>query len=111
MTFTNAADIVDDDFVDAEDLDGLFSGFNAETGAATTRSAGRLEARLPGARGGQARRAEQPQTTELDEDEAPVGAHEPRRDETLQHPRCVYQVLRRHYSRYTPEAGRRGSAA
>ena len=28
----------------------------------------------------------------------------PQRDETLQHPRCVYQVLKRHYSRYTPEA-------
>ncbi len=26
------------------------------------------------------------------------------RDETLQHPRCVYQVLKRHYARYTPEA-------
>jgi formate dehydrogenase major subunit len=24
-------------------------------------------------------------------------------DETLQHPRCVYQVLRRHFARYTPE--------
>ncbi len=26
-----------------------------------------------------------------------------RRDETLEHPRCVFQVLRRHFSRYTPE--------
>jgi formate dehydrogenase major subunit len=26
-----------------------------------------------------------------------------RRDETLQHPRCVFQLLRAHYSRYTPE--------
>src|SRR4029078_2015633 len=26
-----------------------------------------------------------------------------RRDETLQHPRCVYQLLKRHFSRYTPE--------
>ncbi len=26
-----------------------------------------------------------------------------RRDETLQDPRCVYQVLRRHFARYTPE--------
>jgi formate dehydrogenase major subunit len=26
------------------------------------------------------------------------------RDETLQHPRCVYQILKRHYARYTPEA-------
>jgi formate dehydrogenase major subunit len=25
-------------------------------------------------------------------------------DETLQHPRCVYQLLKQHYSRYTPEA-------
>jgi formate dehydrogenase major subunit len=27
----------------------------------------------------------------------------PKRDETLQHPRCVFQVLKRHYARYTPE--------
>jgi formate dehydrogenase major subunit len=25
------------------------------------------------------------------------------RDETLEHPRCVFQVLRRHFARYTPE--------
>ncbi len=25
------------------------------------------------------------------------------RDETLQHPRCVFQVLKRHYARYSPE--------
>src|SRR5438105_7866543 len=29
-------------------------------------------------------------------------ADEPR-DEMLQHPRCVFQVLRRHFSRYTPD--------
>jgi formate dehydrogenase major subunit len=28
---------------------------------------------------------------------------EPASDPTLQHPRCVYQVLRRHFARYTPE--------
>src|SRR5512133_3341542 len=27
----------------------------------------------------------------------------PHFDETLQHPRCVYQLLRRHFARYTPE--------
>src|SRR5699024_3984833 len=27
----------------------------------------------------------------------------PERDETLQHPRCVYQILRRHFARYIPE--------
>src|SRR4029078_4295484 len=25
------------------------------------------------------------------------------RDPPLQHPRCVYQVLKRHYARYTPQ--------
>ena len=27
----------------------------------------------------------------------------PQRDETLQHPNCVFQILKRHFSRYTPE--------
>ena len=30
-------------------------------------------------------------------------AHRIRTDETLQHPRCVFQVLNRHFARYTPE--------
>ena len=28
---------------------------------------------------------------------------EPAQDPTLQHPRCVFQILRRHFARYTPE--------
>ena len=32
---------------------------------------------------------------------------EPKRDATLQHPRCVINVLRRHFARYTPRDGRR----
>jgi formate dehydrogenase major subunit len=28
---------------------------------------------------------------------------EPQRDPTMQHPRCVFQVLKRHFARYTPE--------
>ena len=34
---------------------------------------------------------------------APPIAADPERDETLQHPRCVFQVLKRHFARYTPE--------
>ncbi|HEX9063488.1 MAG TPA: molybdopterin dinucleotide binding domain-containing protein, partial [Streptosporangiaceae bacterium] len=34
---------------------------------------------------------------------AAISGSEPSRDETLQHPRCVFQILRRHYARYTPE--------
>src|SRR5215211_5376598 len=32
VRYTNAAAIVRDDFLDTEDLDGLFSGFDADTG-------------------------------------------------------------------------------
>src|SRR5205085_419311 len=31
------------------------------------------------------------------------GGDPPHMDETMQHPRCVLQMLRRHYARYTPE--------
>ena len=27
----------------------------------------------------------------------------PEEDKTLQHPRCVFQILKRHFARYTPE--------
>lgn len=34
---------------------------------------------------------------------AAIGEGHPDRDPTLEHPRCVFQVLKRHYARYTPE--------
>ena len=78
-TFTNASTIVSEDYVDAEDAEGIFSGFDPETGTydlSTWRYAG-------------------------DEDQVARGL--PERDETLQHPRTVFQILKHHYSRYTPE--------
>jgi formate dehydrogenase major subunit len=112
LNYTNAAMIISEDFTDTEDLDGLFSGFDAEhrsydprswtyegtevqaasgerdlqyedrAGAASVRQAARGEAHGSG------------------------GAHvgEPQTDPTLEHPRCVFQVLKRHFARYTPEA-------
>jgi formate dehydrogenase major subunit len=82
--YTNAAVIVREDFVDTEDLGGLFS--NAETWLYPTAPDG---ARDLGHRGeGQGT----PQTSAY-----------PPRDESLQHPRCVFQIMRRHFARYTPE--------
>ena len=37
-------------------------------------------------------------------DYASMNEGPPAEDRTLQHPRCVYQILRRHYARYTSEA-------
>jgi formate dehydrogenase major subunit len=101
--YTNAATIVSDDFRDTEDFDGLFSGFDAEScsyditswqykGMEVQASAGKREAgatgeQAHGARGsGGLKRGEPPNV-----------------DHTLQDPLCVFQLLRKHYRRYTPE--------
>ena len=73
--YTNASVILKEEFRDTEDLDGLFSGWDEESRSYDT-SSWRYEG------------------DELDR---------PFRDPTLRHPRCVLQVLRRHFARYTPE--------
>jgi len=96
--YTNAPTILRDDFKDTEDLGGLFSGWNGKKydpeswlyeGAEPKREA-------PGhkdAGGGQ----------EKDRGGEAQELHTSERDDTLEHPRCVFQVLKRHFARYTPE--------
>jgi formate dehydrogenase major subunit len=113
VAYTNAATIINPDFKDTEDLDGVFAGLDRDercydfhawmyeglevqaasgerdqeyedkAGSSSVRQAGRGEAHGSGGAG------------------IPEG--KPERDETLTHPRCVFQILRRHYRRYTPE--------
>jgi formate dehydrogenase major subunit len=90
--------ILREDFRDTEDLDGLFSGWDPEN------------------------RRYEPETWSYEHGETgdrrgptlELGAmvqwgtpathgHPYDQDLSLQHPRCVYQVMRRHFSRYTPE--------
>ena len=99
VRYTNAATRITTEFRDTEDDDlaGLFSGFDSQgrvydaskwryerkvtrEGTATEGDSAGFEADLR-------RRVEPPAAT----------------DETLGHPRCVFQILRRHYERYTPE--------
>jgi formate dehydrogenase major subunit len=90
LAYTNAATILRADFQDTDDLDGLFSGYNPETGTydpETWQYEGVDE---------QAPSGEQTEGANLEHGEV-------QRDETLQHPQCVFQVLKRHYARYTPE--------
>jgi formate dehydrogenase major subunit len=102
-TYTNAATIIGEDFADTEDLDGLFSGFDAETCTYDT-STWRYE--------GMDREAAAGKRGESVKGEQAHGAHgtlgiergePPAVDHTLQHPRCVFQLLKKHYRRYTPE--------
>jgi formate dehydrogenase major subunit len=103
LAYTNAASIVSEDFRDTEDLDGLFSGFDPETNtydAASWQYAGHEEhaaSRLHGPTQRDTASALQ------HESHGSAVAAPPDRDETLQHPRCVYQILKRHFARYTPE--------
>jgi formate dehydrogenase major subunit len=84
VRYTNAAVLVREDFRDTEELGGIFSG--PETW------------QYPGAPGGSA------DTGHRGEGQgSPRTQHDPERDETLEHPRCVFQVMRRHFARYTPE--------
>ncbi|MEN3358221.1 MAG: formate dehydrogenase major subunit, partial [Mycobacteriales bacterium] len=111
VAYTNAAAILGADFVDTEDLEGLFSGYDPETRTYDPTSwqydvPGREQVAdevTDGGRG-EAHRAEHAakHADRFGSGGAPVPA-KPRRDETLQHPRCVYQVLKRHFARYTPD--------
>jgi len=112
LNYTNAPTIVQESFRDTEDLDGVFSGFQAATGQydyASWQYEGAPVAAASGQRdrfgeshaGGHAIR--ESGAGETAGAGGPSVQGEPRLDETLEHPRCVFQILKRHYSRYTPE--------
>jgi formate dehydrogenase major subunit len=95
--YTNAATIIREDFEDVEDLAGVFSGWDPESGTYDQQSWGYDDAYFSaaaGKRGGEAAHGAHGASVE---DRAPES------DPTLEHPRCVMQILRRHFSRYTPE--------
>ena len=102
VRYTNAPTILRDDFRGTEDLDGLFSGWDAKEKrydpdtwfyrSAPKKKIGEIALHAE-AGGGHAkeRGGEAPDFTNFDW------------DFTLEDPLCVYQVLKRHFSRYTPE--------
>jgi formate dehydrogenase major subunit len=103
LAYTNAATIVNENFKDTEDLDGLFSGYDDETHAydtSTWQYEGHEEHGPGAAESHVARETAAAQQHESHGRPLPT---QTLRDETLQHPRCVYQILKRHFARYTPE--------
>jgi formate dehydrogenase major subunit len=106
VPYTNASEIVSEEFRDTEDLDGLFSGWDEKERRYDKASWQLAGARLVSSAGHRGRFADEQSDTGGDpargDDGLPAEAHL-QTDETLQHPRCVFQVLRRHFSRYTPE--------
>jgi len=104
VPFTNAATIIREGIKDTEDLGGIFSGwdpekkqYNPETwiyeGAADKEGGGERPGHSQAGGGhGKDRGGEAAKISPEDE-----------QDPTLTHPRCVYQLLKKHFSRYTPE--------
>lgn len=98
LHYTNASVILREDFQDTEELGGVFSGWDPETKTYNTKTwayegAPAKDTGGNGAKGGHGKEAGDHQTED--------NTHH--QDLTLQHPRCVYQVLKRHFVRYTPE--------
>src|SRR4051794_1612290 len=102
--FTNAPVILKDELATPEDLDGYFSGFNEDDQlyeTATWNYKG-VEGELTAGK--------REQSSDVSGNQA-HGAHgmtlehgePPEVDIDLEHPRCVYQMVRHHYRRYTPE--------
>ena len=102
INYTNAAFVVKEGFKLPDD--GLFSGFDAAGGKYDT-STWNYEGSGGGATGsaGASGHAPEPKPGNA---AAPAPAGLPPNvsyDLTLQHPRCVFQLLKQQYSRYTPE--------
>jgi formate dehydrogenase major subunit len=109
VRYTNAATIVSEDFQDADQLGGLFSGFDPTTGTYDTSSWAYEGMETAAAAGSRVVPGRQPAAQaggggdELGGRGAALPHGEVRRDESLQDPFCVFQILKRHYARYTPE--------
>jgi formate dehydrogenase major subunit len=129
VNYTNAATIINDDFRGAEDNDGVFSGlmdykggvpewpyngfshqyddktwqYRSPQAADQGKSAATAQSgQTPGAASGtqQGPGAQGPPFDGLVKSLLKPPAP---RDETLQDPRCVFQIVKHHFSRYTPE--------
>ncbi len=98
VAYTNAAVILNEDFADTEDLDGVFGGLDAE-GHRYDKTSWSYQGAMVRAAAGS--RGIPYDLTERGTSPATSGS--PQVAESLEHPRCVFQVLKRHFARYTPE--------
>jgi formate dehydrogenase major subunit len=116
--YTNASFILREDFQDTEDLDGLFSGYDPQKRQYDTTSWQYQGLEVGGSAGQREFRSEDEAASrergktayerpgsghQFGSGGAALDEDQPRTDPTLQDPRCVFQVLKRHFSRYTPE--------
>jgi formate dehydrogenase major subunit len=102
LHYTNASVIIPEGFKDAEELDGLFSGWDP-----ATKQYDNTTWLYQGVK--------QDESSSDRHDNSQSGGHSQHgvdssvdlstyeQDLTLQHPRCVWQLMKRHFARYTPD--------
>ena len=101
MAYTNAATIINEEYEDAEDLEGIFQGFDAERQSYVPEALKWHYASEAGQ--SKTHAAEDVKAQSFSERAGHLENPRPEVDFTLQNPRCVINILRRHYQRYTPE--------
>src|SRR5437660_3319390 len=102
--YTNAPIILREDFRDTEDLGGIFSGWDKEKQAYSPETwlyEGAPSADSPS--GEKSGHAEAGGGHGKDRGGEAGNLYKYHDDPTLQNPRCVFQVLKSHFARYTPE--------
>jgi formate dehydrogenase major subunit len=103
--YTNAPVLISERFADTEDLDGFFSGWDPERGRYDTTTWQYEGMEAHGAAG------QRESGFKTSGEQSGHGGHggglkhgePPQEDFSLKHPRCVFQLLKKHYRRYTPE--------
>jgi formate dehydrogenase major subunit len=127
QAYTNAATIVSEDFADTEDLDGVFSGLDQDDriydphtwqyqGMEIQAASGERDLEYDDKNGAddQTDRARSDRRARSSVQRAArgeahgsggaaIGEGTPQQDPTMTHPRSVFQLLKRHFARYTPE--------
>ncbi len=103
QAYTNAPTLVSERFQDTEDLDGLFSGYDPDTASYDPSSWCYESIPVEPASG---RRHKEQSMPDRHGSAGPVlagAAGALAADPSLEHPRCVFQILKRHFARYTPD--------
>src|SRR5438067_4939521 len=103
--YTNAPVIIEDTFADTEDFDGLFSGWDPEKDHYDT-TTWKYEVMETHGAAGAREEGFGPSGHQSGHGGAGGGLRHgepPSEDPDLEHPRCVFQLLKKHYRRYTPE--------
>jgi formate dehydrogenase major subunit len=109
LNYTNAASIINEDYRDTEDLDGIFSGFMHSSDKAdpwpyngSTSSYDNTSWQYA-REGTSMKRNRSSAEMALEELIRSLTMPAVLEDEKLQHPHSVFQIVKRHFNRYTPE--------